>query len=79
LYVTCYDIAIGSELPVSSLVVTMASGHGPARQQSLRRIGACGFVSDTRLRPGRNEIAVIAHTRVNTRLRSVFDLDVPGG
>ena len=79
LYVTFYDIAIGGELAIRSLVVTLRNGHGPTRQLSVRRVPGGGFISATRLTPGRNEIAVIAHTALKTRLRSMFDLDVPGG
>ena len=50
----------------------------PTTQQPLRRIGPGSFVSTMRLAAGHNQIAVIAHTGVRTRLRSVFDLQVPG-
>ena len=76
--VTCYTVAIGAEMPIRSMVVTLAAGDAPTEQQPVRRIGPGRFVSNMRLAAGHNRIAVIAHTPFRTRLRSVFDLQVPG-
>ena len=60
-------------------VVTQQADHGPVAQQPVQRVGQGSFVSDLVLPAGHVEIAVIAHRRDGTRLRSVFDLNVPGG
>jgi hypothetical protein len=78
LFVTCYTIDLGSEEPIGSLVVTLRAGDGPTLQQNVQRLGSGSFLSNIRLAAGRDEIAVIAHTRFGARLRSVFDLQVPG-
>ena len=48
------------------------------RQQSVRHVGLGRYVSDVHLAPGSNQIAVVAHRPGGVRLRSVFDLTVPG-
>jgi hypothetical protein len=79
LYVTCYTAAIGGEQPIDRLVVTVASGRGPTRQQPLRRLGPGSFVADVKLAPGTDTIAVVARTKEGTRLRSTFELRIPPG
>jgi hypothetical protein len=77
LFVNLYTVDLGGEEPIRSLVVTLRPGTGPVAQQVVRRLGPGSFVSPVRLAPGRDEIAVVAHTTFGVRLRSVFDLDVP--
>jgi hypothetical protein len=76
-FVTCYEPVLGDEQRNDHLVVTAATGDGPTRQQSVRRIGIGSFVSDIDLASGRDLIAVVARTSTGARLRSVFDLRVP--
>lgn len=78
LFVTSYTAAVGDEQPIDQLVVTLASGDGPTQQQNVRRLGKGSFVSNLTLAAGRNTIDVVAHARTGARLRSVFDLQVPG-
>ncbi len=69
----------GDSEDVNRVVVTIAARNGDVRQQSVRQVGLGSYVSDVQLAPGSNQIAVIAHRRADgMRLRSVFDLTVPG-
>jgi hypothetical protein len=76
-YVTCVDL-VTEEVPIDRLVVTLAVGHEPARQQPVRRLGRGRFVADVELAEGANTIAVIARRADDVRLRVMVDLDVPG-
>ena len=80
LFAGCYDASgLAGQLQIRTMVVTLAAGNGPTRQEVLRRVGRGSFISNVRLASGRNEIAVTARTTGGARLRSVFDLNVPGG
>ena len=78
LFVTFYATSTGDYEDVSRVVVTIAARNGDVRQQSVRHVGLGSYVSDVHLAPGSNQIAVVAHRRDGMRLRSVFDLTVPG-
>lgn len=61
------------------MVVTITAQNGVVRRQSVRQVGLGSYVSDVQLGPGSNQIAVVAHRRQDgVRLRSVFDVTVPG-
>jgi copper transport protein len=79
LSVVIYQLALGSEESIDHLVVTQQADRGPVAQQPVQRVSQGSFVSDLVLPAGHVEIAVIAHRHDGTRLRSVFDLNVPGG
>jgi copper transport protein len=64
--------------PVRRVVVTLAAGNGPVRQQSVRRVVDGSYVSDVTFAAGHNEIGVVAYATFGARLRSVFDVTVPG-
>jgi copper transport protein len=68
-----------SETPVSQLVVTGAAGDRPAHQQAVRRLGPGRFAASVELARGRYTIVAVARTQGGSRLRGVFELDVPGG
>jgi copper transport protein len=76
--VTCYT-AFGDVSRVSELVLTAAAGDGPARQQSVRRLGSGRFAGRIDLAAGPNTIGVVALTEDGTRLRGDFSLQIPGG
>jgi putative copper export protein len=78
-HVGVYTPELEDEEPLAGVVVTLATNGGPVRQQPVTRTGTGTAVARMRLAQGRDEIAVIAHTRFGARLRSVFDLTVPGG
>jgi copper transport protein len=78
LFVTFYATSTADYEDVSRVVVTIAARNGDVRQQSVRHVGLGSYVSDVHLAPGSNQIAVVAHRRDGMRLRSVFDLTVPG-
>jgi copper transport protein len=78
LFVNFYTAATGDEQPVRGVVVTAAAGHGPVRQLTLRGVGPGSFIGEVDLAPGHTEIAVVARTTYHARMRSVFDLLVPG-
>jgi copper transport protein len=79
LFVTFYDTSTGDSEDVRRVVVTIAARNGDVLQQSVRQVGLGSYVSDVQLAPGSNQIAVVAHRRADgMRLRSVFDLTVPG-
>ena len=78
LYVKFFEISTEEPEPVSRVVVTIAAGKSGVRQQSVREVGVGSYVSDVDLTRGSNQIAVIAHGPYGTRLRSVFDLTIPG-
>lgn len=78
LFVSFYATSTGDDEDVSRVVVTLAAGNGGVRQQSVRHVGLGRYVSDVHLAPGSNQIAVVAHRPGGVRLRSVFDLTVPG-
>ena len=65
--------------PVNGVVVTTAAGHGAVHQLSVRPAGTGRFLADVDLAAGHNQIAVVAWTTYHARMRSVFDIDVPGG
>ena len=76
----CYDASgLAGQLRIKTMVVTVAAGSGPTRQQTLRRVGRGSFISNVQLAAGRDEVAVTARTTDGARLRSVFELNVPGG
>ncbi len=75
--VTFYQLPFDGQDFIDQLVVTAAKGNGPVQQQSFRRLGTGKFVSPIDLAAGANQIAVTGHRRDGTRLRSVFDLQVP--
>jgi copper transport protein len=77
-YVTCFTI-FGGVSKVDELVLTSGAPGTPARQRPVRRLSQGRFVAAVELEPGPFEIGVVAHTRDGTRLRGVFELDVPGG
>jgi copper transport protein len=78
LFVTFYATSTGDYEDVSRVVVTIAARHGGVRQQSVRHVALGSYVSDVALAPGSDQIAVVAHRRDGMRLRSVFDVNVPG-
>jgi hypothetical protein len=78
LYVKFYEISTEEPEPVRRVVVTTAAGKSGVRQQSVREVGIGSYISDVDLARGSNQIAVIAHGPYGTRLRSVFDLTIPG-
>lgn len=78
-HVGVYTPALGDEEPLAGIVVTLAANGGPVRQQPVTRTGAGTVISRMQLVAGRDQIAVVAHTRYGQRLRSVFDLTVPRG
>jgi copper transport protein len=75
--VTFFQLPFDGQDFIDQLVVTAAKGNGPVQQQSFRRVGTGKFVSPIDLAAGANQIAVTGHRRDGTRLRSVFDLQVP--
>lgn len=70
--------AFGSFSQVAQMVVAAAPAGKPLRQQPLRRLGPGTFVTTIELREGPFEIAVVARTQDGTRLRGVFEINVPG-
>jgi copper transport protein len=76
LFVTCYDV-FGDETPIDRIVVTAAAGKGPVRTLPVRRLGAGRFVAAVRLDPGTDELAAVARTPTDTRLRAAVEVDVP--
>jgi copper transport protein len=72
------DDLFGSRFDVRQFVLTTRVGDGPARQRPVRPLGRGLFVSQIALPEGRIEIAVVATERFGTRLRGVWELDVPG-
>jgi len=74
-YVNCYDV-FGNVVRARRLVLTVAAGDGPARQQPTRRSGN-RFIADAELAEGRNTIAVVATTTTGVRLRAVLEIEVP--
>jgi copper transport protein len=74
--VAFFDI-ITDARPIDRLVLTVASGDGPARQQRVRRVSENAFVADIDLEPGRTRIAAIARTDDGARLWATFELVVP--
>jgi copper transport protein len=75
--VTFFQLPFDGQDFIDQLVVTAAKGNGPVQQQSFRRVETGKFVSPIDLAAGANQIAVTGHRRDGTRLRSVFDLQVP--
>jgi hypothetical protein len=63
---------------VRHIVVTVKAGDGPTRQQVVRRLSSGRFEADVDLARGKNDVAVIARTTDDARLRGVFTLQVPG-
>jgi hypothetical protein len=74
-YVDTYDI-FANVVRARHLVLTVAAGDGPAKQQPVRAVGS-RFVADAELAAGPNTIAVVATTTNGVRLRAVLALDVP--
>ena len=65
-------------MPTDRLVVTAAAPGEPPRQLPVRRLGGSRFVAAAELEAGPLEIGVVARTRGGSRLRGVFELDIPG-
>jgi copper transport protein len=79
LFVTFYATSTGDSEDVSRVVVTIAARKGDVRQYGVRQVALGSYISDVQLARGSNQIAVVAHRRADgMRLRSVFDLTVPG-
>lgn len=76
LRVTCFN-GIFEDLSIEGIVVTAASGHGAARQLSVRRVDRSRFVADVELQPGRNRLAAVARIVDGSRMRASLDIDVP--
>ena len=74
--VTCFDV-VGDERRVEQIVVT-ATGSGPVRQQTGRRLSQGQFVADVELQPGRNTLSAISRTLDGSRMRATLAIDVPG-
>ena len=74
-YVNLYDV-FGNVVRAPGLVLTVAAGDGPARQQPVRAAGK-RFVADAELAAGRNTITAVATTTTGVRLRAVLEIDVP--
>lgn len=68
---------IGDTLSTGPLVLTAAAGDGPVRQQPVRRLAVSRFQSVVDLRAGTEHLTVVARATNGTRLRAVFDIDVP--
>jgi hypothetical protein len=77
-YVTCFTI-FGGVSKVDELVLTSGVLGTEAGQRPVRRLNQGRFVAPVKLEPGPFQIEVVAHTRDGTRLRGVFELDVPEG
>jgi hypothetical protein len=75
LYVTAFDV-IGDELALKSAVLTFGAGDGPVRRVPLLRLGPGRFVADVVLAEGRNQVAVVARSLDDVRLRAAVELDV---
>jgi copper transport protein len=76
LLVTCFD-ALGAELQVDSLVVTLAGADGVGAQQPVRRLGRGRFAGGIHLPAGPVTLAAVARKRDGTRLRATIRIDVP--
>jgi copper transport protein len=74
--VTCFT-PFGSISTVDDLVVTLASGDGPATPQQVRRLPNGRFKASVTFDSGPAALAVVAHTADGTRLRGEFHLQIP--
>jgi hypothetical protein len=63
---------------IEEIVVTAAAGSARPRQLPVRRRGNGRFTAPVVLARGQNTVAVTARDRQGTRVRAVFELDVPG-
>ena len=70
--------AFENEAPTDRLVVTAGAPGDRPRQLPVRRLGGARFVADAQLEAGPLEVAVVARTREGTRLRGVFEIEIPG-
>jgi copper transport protein len=68
---------IQSQLDVNEVVVTHQAGDGPTRRLPIRRLASNRFSTRATLARGRNTIAVVAHSSGGSRVRGVFELNVP--
>ncbi|HET6998251.1 MAG TPA: copper resistance protein CopC [Solirubrobacterales bacterium] len=75
-YVSTYTVFENSAA-TDQLVLTAAAAGDPPTQQPVRRLGISRFVADVDLEAGPFEIGVVARTRDGTRLRGVFQIDIP--
>jgi copper transport protein len=62
---------------VDDIVVTLAAGKAPARQESVHRVDRSSFTATVELRSGPNQIVVVAKATDGARLRAVLDITVP--
>ena len=70
--------AFETEAPTDRLVVSAGPPGERPRQLPVRRLGTARFVADVELEAGPVEIGVVARTPYGSRLRGVFEIEIPG-
>jgi len=76
LTVSCLD-QIEDRRPITTIVVTVAAGTGPARQVSVQREDMGRFAGDVELARGKNRLTGVAWAADGTRLRAALEVEIP--